>query len=136
MNSMAKKTITTTPIAPVTILTGYTLKGTIRVGEYENIQAEISVQSPSIEEAHEYCMNHLKQLFAEYSLNKKKAAVADPIHLEDKPESYYIAFKSISATTDKEALRKYDEKVTKSANFNQSQKQELYDLINKQRTKQ
>lgn len=66
---MSKKTTTKTEVAtatPTVTLMNYTIKAVIPTGPYANVQPEITVQAPSLDEAKDYVLPHIDALFEKY----------------------------------------------------------------------
>lgn len=66
---MSKKTTTKTEVessTPTVTLMNYTIKAVIPTGPYANVQPEITVQAPSLDEAKDYVLPHIDALFEKY----------------------------------------------------------------------
>jgi len=66
---MPKSPTTKTKVAtatPTVTLMNYTIKAVIPTGPYANVQPEITVQAPSLDEAKDYVLPHIDALFEKY----------------------------------------------------------------------
>jgi hypothetical protein len=112
-------------------LVSYTLKATIRTGEYESLSPVITVEANTIEQAYEFAMGHIKDLTQKYSTNVDRSAPMT-IALSD---HYEKVLKVIGSASDPSALDSYSESVRNSKKLSLLEKQLLNDIINERRNK-
>ena len=127
---MAKKK-TTEVLSELPRLVSYTLKATIRTGEYESLSPAITVEAETIEQAHEFAMGHIKDLTNKYSTNVQRTSTpVEPVFLLS--EHYQKVLKAITSTSDGLALKGYEESVDKSVKLTALEKKLLHEAITNQ----
>ena len=56
-------------------LVSYTMKAMIRIGEYESIEPEVTVEAETIKEAHDFVFGYISDLRRGYSINVERVTV-------------------------------------------------------------
>jgi len=98
---MSKKTTIKAEVekvsTPTVTLMNYTIKAVIPTGPYANVQPEITVQAPSLDEAKDYVLPHIDALFEKY------------LNLSDRPKPRVVdttpVAKQVDTTPVKPAVR-------------------------------
>lgn len=82
---MKKETIKKEKATPK--LVSYTMTAIIRIGQYENIQPAITVQAGTMDEARDFVMPHINELYKKYhNISESMVEIKPSVKVTPKPE--------------------------------------------------